>query len=166
MGNGANGWSLDATRYTADWRFGYVYNGFSGCGWILVTNLTNPPGNGNIYCPTADNTSPPRSSFAVTWNGRTNCQPDGSCDGSGVRTTCQSATGFRNVRPWLANQAGANPAPTSLANNTLVYWRYKTPDSKWVQIRNPAYASGDGNWQFVLRSCFGTLPNERSINVN
>lgn len=164
IGNAAAGWSLDATRDTDSWRFGYVYNSFSGCGWLFVTNLTNT-GTGNVYCSTAPGSSISRSTIAVTWNGQTNCQPDGSCDGSGVRLTCQNATGFANARPWLSQQAGGN-AVSTIANNQLVYWRYKTPDLKWVLVRNGSVSSGNGNWQFVLRSCFGALPNERSINVN
>lgn len=88
-----------------------------------------------------------------------------TCDGSPVDATCDPVPEYANVYPWGQERPGTliryinNPG-----RRWTLYWRYATRSWGYVMARDPHIDERDGNWVFVPRSCFGSLPNEVPIS--
>lgn len=179
---GSNGWARvrvkpgdlvegNAQTYTTfdrqvtdggSWSGGYFFGDIGGCGWVLYDNISPKDGT-----PTSACSSPSRNRTDVgwAWNGYSNCQPDGSCDGSGTSATCNPIPEYANVRPWGTTSPGTlirsiwNPG-----NNWQVMWRYATRDNNWLMVRDPHIDNNDGNWVFIPRSCVSYYPGAQYMS--
>jgi hypothetical protein len=176
VGNCANGWQLRRTAKSDQfngtwWDGGYITGNFQGCGWIQVEYSIYQSAGTTTGCAYGS-VGYRLDEFARTSND-SGANPDcnrqgGKCtDGTPVQVSWPNGCDiYANGRPWLSGQTASN-VMAWLPQGTTVRWRYVTkytgsPDLM-VMVRRLNVSPGQGNWGFMGRGCFGTLPYETAV---
>jgi len=178
IGNCLNGWQLRRTaksdQYNGTyWDGGFIAGLFNGCGWIQV-NWSTMTGAGTTGACAPGSVGYNTNEFASSTNDSTdpnnNCTNNGNgcTDGTPVAVSWpQGCYMYANFRPWLSGQTASNTTYFVPAG-TVVRWRYVakytgSPDTM-VMVRHPGVAAGQGNWGFMGKGCFSSLPYEVPVS--
>lgn len=130
------------------WQKGYVYGGYSGCGW-LQTSAHPLTAGGSFSGGGCGSSFIAASSFITGYN---------AVDKTSKPFSCPI---YANVRPWSTGSTSGWDQVGTLPASSLVTWRYLTRNSQWINIRYPAASVGGGpvhSWAFVAAGCVD-LPN-------